>query len=166
MSRATSMPSSTRFLYSTYGLVVSSELELPELASAAGETPDVEVAWAALPPLADEEGKAFAVDLNAERCQFTIKGVARYLVTDGCKIFVDRLISSKSGQLAEMDGVRLFLLGSAFGALLHQRGWLPLHVSALLTPSGVCAFTGAAGGRKIDHHSLGAPAKGLADRQR
>ena len=47
-----------------------------------------------------------------------------------------------------MDGVRLFLLGAAFGALLHQRGWMPLHVSALLTPSGVWAFTGPPGAGK------------------
>ena len=38
MARAKRPPSSTRFLYSTYGLVVSSELELPELTPAEGDT--------------------------------------------------------------------------------------------------------------------------------
>lgn len=46
--------------------------------------------------------------------------------------------------------ISLVLIGEgwAFGALLHQRGLTPLHVSALATPHGVIAFTGASGARK------------------
>ncbi len=163
MTRAIDTPSPKRFLYSTYGLVLASELELPELTPATGGTPDVEVKWATLPAPAEEDGDSGGgVDLTAERCRLTIEGVASYLITDGQRILVDRLISPASGQPAEMDGVRLFLLGSAFGALLHQRRWLPLHVSALLTPSGVWAFTGPSGIGKSTlaawlHHREGWP---------
>jgi len=44
--------------------------------------------------------------------------------------------------------VRLFLLGSALGALLHQRRVLPLHASAVSTPYGAVAFAGVSGAGK------------------
>ena len=44
------------------------------------------------------------------------------------------------------NDVRLFLLGSVMGALLHQRGWLPLHGSAIRLPDGTAAiFMGPSG---------------------
>jgi hypothetical protein len=39
----------------------------------------------------------------------------------------------------------VFLLGSVFGALLHQRGLLPLHASAIETRQGAVAFAGPVG---------------------
>ncbi|EWG98231.1 hypothetical protein [Halomonas sp. BC04] len=56
----------------------------------------------------------------------------------------------------------MYLLGTALGALLHQRHWFPLHVSALATPSGAWAFTGESGAGKSTlaawlHHHCGWP---------
>lgn len=53
----------------------------------------------------------------------------------------------------ERDGVpardvRQYLLGMSLGVLLYQRDWLPMHVSALHTPTGVWAFTGHSGAGK------------------
>lgn len=42
----------------------------------------------------------------------------------------------------------MYLLGSALGALLHQRHWLPLHISAVETPAGIWGFTGHSGAGK------------------
>ena len=44
--------------------------------------------------------------------------------------------------------VRLFLLGSALGALLHQRGLLPLHANAIDLGGGAVAFSGHSGAGK------------------
>jgi len=44
--------------------------------------------------------------------------------------------------------VRLFLLGSAFGALLHQRGMLPLHANAIEIGGKAVAFMGEPGAGK------------------
>jgi hypothetical protein len=44
--------------------------------------------------------------------------------------------------------VRLYLLGSAFGALLHQRGLLPLHANAIEVDGRAVAFMGEAGAGK------------------
>jgi hypothetical protein len=41
--------------------------------------------------------------------------------------------------------VRIFLLGSAFGVLLHQRHILPLHASAIQTTHGAVLFVGPSG---------------------
>jgi hypothetical protein len=46
---------------------------------------------------------------------------------------------------APASDIRLWLLGSAFGAILHQRGLIALHVSAVKAPTGVWAFTGESG---------------------
>ena len=44
--------------------------------------------------------------------------------------------------------VRLFLLGSAFGVLLHQRGLLPLHANAIEIDGRAVAFMGPSGAGK------------------
>jgi hypothetical protein len=49
---------------------------------------------------------------------------------------------------AEAKDVRLFLLGSAMGALLHQRGVWPMHGSAVAIQHGAILFVGAKGSGK------------------
>jgi hypothetical protein len=41
--------------------------------------------------------------------------------------------------------IRAYLLGSAIGAVMHQRGILPLHASSVRTAQGVVAFSGPRG---------------------
>jgi hypothetical protein len=65
--------------------------------------------------------------------------VARYLIVNGQQIWIEPDADS-----AESD-VRLFLLGSALGALLHQRRMLPLHASAIQTANGAALFVGPSG---------------------
>ncbi len=75
---------------------------------------------------------------------FEIEGLARFLVSHGRKISVQILDAA-----ADRAGdARLYLLGTGIGCLLHQRGLLPLHASAVATPSGTWAFTGHSGAGK------------------
>ncbi|UIJ44705.1 hypothetical protein LZK98_16855 [Sphingomonas cannabina] len=72
----------------------------------------------------------------------TVTGNARYLIREGREIVVDPLPGA-----AERN-VRLFLLGSALGILVYQRGLLPLHANAIVVEGGAVAFTGQSGAGK------------------
>ena len=126
------------FDYCLFGLYIRSDLALPELRAATLDLePQVElrlgpVSGAARPGLVPIEGGA----------QLTIEGVARYAITNGSKITIDR-----DADVADAN-VRLYLLGSAMGILLHQRGLLPLHANAVEIDGRAYAFTGASGAGK------------------
>ncbi|MFB9868661.1 hypothetical protein [Vreelandella sulfidaeris] len=139
-----------RYYYLTYGLKICSTLELPELPEIEPcEQPDV---FVTTPGVVDklEEGKSLRqwLEVGDDRCQITVEGIARYRVEEGQRILLDRRMPQGADSVADPGDVRLFLLGSALGALLHQRHWLPLHVSALKTPAGAWAFTGHSGAGK------------------
>jgi len=131
-------------LYRVYGLVVESELEFPELLATQNEAPDMRVSFGKVPESV-EHAIVKANWCQASRLEFLmeIEGVAKYHVADGNRITVE--LSANSENEVRASDVRLWLLGSAFGALLHQRGMLPLHVSAVKAPTGVWAFTGPSG---------------------
>ncbi len=139
-----------RYYYLTYGLKICSTLELPELPEIDPcEHPDV---FVTTPGVAErlEDGTYLTnwLEVGDDRCQITVEGIARYRVEEGQRILLDRRMPRGVNPVADPGDVRLFLLGSALGALLHQRHWLPLHVSALKTPAGAWAFTGHSGAGK------------------
>ncbi|MEA2120526.1 hypothetical protein [Halovibrio sp. HP20-50] len=148
--RGKSSATSQHYYYLTYGLKICSTLELPELPEIDPcEHPDVLVTT---PGVVDrlEDGAYLSqwLEVGDESCQITIEGIARYRVEEGQRILLDRRMPRGADPVADPGDVRLFLLGSALGALLHQRHWLPLHVSALNTPAGAWAFTGHSGAGK------------------
>ncbi|MEN9573668.1 MAG: hypothetical protein RL514_1523 [Verrucomicrobiota bacterium] len=65
--------------------------------------------------------------------------VARFLVQEGREILVQPLPGAQESDLREL------LLCSPMGALLHQRGVLPLHASVIVTEQGAVAFAGRSG---------------------
>jgi hypothetical protein len=87
-------------------------------------------------------GHGVLYDCTSSKFLLKIEGVARYLVSDGRTI----VIQPERG--ADPDSVRLFLSGSVFGALLHQRRVLTLHASAVVTRSGAVLFAGLSGSGK------------------
>ena len=132
------------FHYTAYGLKIESDIECPELL-AGEETPGdgtepVRILLGKV-PASLENPRANGVLYQARPGQFLLRldHIAGYLVSNGAEIVIDRVPGSLD------DEVRLFLLGSAFGALLHQRGFLTLHGSAIETPKGAMGFTGQSG---------------------
>lgn len=139
------------FLYQVYGLTIESAIELPELAPATGQSPDVTITLGSVPK-ALPASKSFGRwgEHVGTRCLFRIDDVGRFLIADGCSITIEPYGPSETshGSAAPMFDVRLYVLGSALAALLHQRNLLPLHVSAVLSEKGAWAFTGPSGAGK------------------
>lgn len=127
-------------LYTAFGLRIRSCLPLPELLPATGPGEDVNIVYGLVPadlPEAVEKGVRYQAAPG--RLLLKVDGVARYLVSDGCQVTIER------DPAADDDDVRVFLLGSALGALLHQRADLVLHGSAIVAGDGSVAFLGISG---------------------
>ena len=115
------------FDYRLFGLGVRSDFVIPELpfANIAGE-PDAFI----------HSGK------GEGGSQITVDDVAEFAVSGGRDIWV-AAAPGVSGR-----NVRLYLLGSAMGLLLHQRGLLPLHANAVDVDGKAIAFMGPSGSGK------------------
>ncbi|MEM6478544.1 MAG: hypothetical protein AAF841_04525 [Pseudomonadota bacterium] len=118
--------------YSAFGLRVECAVPLPEL-SAAGHkaresAPDVEIIDGDLAGMEPTKPCAEARYFGACARGFfiDIPEVARFEISCGAKIIFWR------SPAALDETIRLYLLGSAFGALLMQRGCLVLHANAVI----------------------------------
>jgi hypothetical protein len=125
--------------YTISGLRLRSQIELPELVPAdeTGNQAEVRVVRAETPEALENPINS-GVLYQAAPSQFLLKmpNIARYLVRNGDEI----LVTPESDSLAEE--VRLFLLGTVWAALLHQRELLVLHASGILTPKGAVILMG------------------------
>ena len=131
------MPS--EYSYTAYGLKIASGLFCPELRLGHG-APDVVIRFGSIPDtLPEARGGGVCYQATAHQLLLTVPGVAKYLISGGREICVERAAQ------AEDDDVRLFLLGSALGALLHQCGRLVFNASAIETGGGAVAFLGHSG---------------------
>lgn len=110
-----------------FGLTIASELPLPELVAAAEGTPiDVTI-------------RRGSVGNNAD---LVIPEAGSFNVRDGREIIVEAMPDVPD------RNVRLYLLGSAMGLLLHQRGVFPLHANAVALGGHAVAVAGATGAGK------------------
>ncbi|ASR49999.1 serine kinase [Paenibacillus kribbensis] len=125
--------------YTAFGLRIASELKLPELVRSASEAiEDVVIHEADLTAWSDQLEQANFV-MQGERFMFQIPGTAIFAVREGREIEVCPYPG------ADMDTVRLFLLGSCMGVLLMQRRILPIHGSAVVIGGKAYAFMGESG---------------------
>jgi hypothetical protein len=111
----------------------------PELVPGGG-VPDVVIADGHVPadlPGSGNPGKQ--VQVLPGQVLLDVKGTARFLVRDGREVFIDRYPAASD------DAIRLFLLGSVFGTLMHQRGMLVLHGSTVQVEGGCICFLGHSG---------------------
>lgn len=131
------------YRYAIHGLTIASELELPELASLAGDlnaTADATVRLAQLPGALRAIKSEIPDFLPTEDGQLlVVPGAGCLLVRPDCEVIVD--IADK----ADMALLRLFLFGSMMGLICHQRGLLPLHASAVAIGDKAIAFCGPPG---------------------
>ena len=120
--------------YAVFGLVIDSEIALPELLPAPESAPaDVVIRFGAA-------GDEYSI--SPDEVNLVVPKVAAYRVQGGREI----AIAPREG--ASERNIRLFLLGSAFGAIIHQRGLLPLHANAIDIGGRAVAFMGHSGAGK------------------
>jgi hypothetical protein len=126
-------------IYRLFGLNLRSQIGLAGLAPAAeGGEADVEVVFGEVPPGDHPPGYS----ATADGTLLAVPKVGRYLIRAGREIVVE------PAEDASERNLRLFLLGSAIGALLHQRGLLPLHANAIDIGGRAVAFSGHSGAGK------------------
>jgi len=126
------------FSYVAYGLNIESEVHLPELSAGRSTRPDVIVRRDRIdtfePNITHRNHRACFDDI-----QFSYDGVGRFRVRRGREI----VVAAEPG--ADSTFLRVCLLGPALAALLHQRGLLVLHGSALKMNGQGIAFLGGKG---------------------
>jgi hypothetical protein len=129
--------------YCVFGLDVRSELQCPELLPASFSVPDVDITFGAVPDTLDNS--VFIrphFELSKRSVLLRVPEVGRFLIEQGCRI----RIQPETG--VEQRTIRLFLLGSCLGAVLHQRGITPLHGSAISQAGCAVLICGQSGAGK------------------
>jgi hypothetical protein len=130
--------------YTAYGLHIASEFQLPELQSAPGTgSPDVTVRYGYVPAsLPEVSANGIAWQSSEGQLLLNVHQVGRYLIVE------DREIRVQPSPSTTDEDIRLFLLGSVLGALLHGRHILVLHASVIQTAKGAVLFMGRSGSGK------------------
>jgi len=132
------------YSYRVSGLAVASELDLPGLIPGDPAcTADVAIRRAPVPmTLDDAEATGPTWQRAGNRFLLRIPNIARFLLEDG------RSIAFEADAAAEPRDVAVFLSGSVFGILLHQRNHFVLHSSAVLVGGKAVLFCGVSGAGK------------------
>ena len=118
------LPAYDKHYYTVFGLYVESDILLSELLLAPQivDIPDVSIRLGRVPSsITDPIEKTVRYEVKKDEFIFRVIGVGAYYVVEGRSIIVE------PAEEAEERLVRIFLLGTAFGALLMQRGILPIH---------------------------------------
>ena len=122
--------------YSLYGLNISSSLPCMDLPAGNGKV-DVAIHCKPIPNLTvnwKQEGVCYKSAPG--KYLLTLKGIATYFVSNGNEITIEK------DSNAEDNAVRLFLFNPVFGALLMQRGILPLQGSGIIYNGECISFLG------------------------
>lgn len=128
--------------YRLFGLPFRSQIELLELDPCAhGDPVAIEIEVGTVEAVAGAAASHWLA-ASADGATLTVTDVARFAIRAGRSIVVDAYPA------ASPRNVRLFLLGSAMGVLLHQRGILPLHANAVEIDGRAIAFLGRSGAGK------------------
>lgn len=126
--------------YRLFGLSVRSEVPLPELVADPG-TGEAEVRIS-VRTIANAPDAAAGLHIEGDEALLVIPAVGRFLTRGGREMLVEPAPNVSQRNL------RLYLLGSAFAAILHQRGLLPLHANAVVVEGCAVGFMGHPGAGK------------------
>lgn len=118
------------FNYHAFGLNISSEIEFPGMLEATSDKIDVKIFRGVLSPIPSIQSPNFLV--HKQDVNIWWEDIGKVKISGGKEITVD----AKDQQIIP------FLLGPVMAILLHQRGFLVLHGSAVKVKNRAVAFLG------------------------
>lgn len=127
--------------YYAFGLNFESDIELSPFTVADAKTSDVRIIKGAVSEAGIEAAivnKPF-MQSSPNKLWLHIPNIARFYVADGNTIVVEPMKG------ADMQSVKLFLLGSCMGAIMYQRNRLVIHGNAIRFGDECVIFAGASG---------------------
>lgn len=137
--------SNNLYRYTACGLNIVSELACPELCPCSGNGSDFDVRIS-VGLVSDRLIAAVYNDgfsqIKPGAYLLKLDNIAKLFVVDGREIIIDPVPG------CSQDLIRLYLFSQGFGVLLHQRGRLILHASAIGTELGTLVFLGPSGAGK------------------
>jgi len=134
-----------KYDYRAFGLRIRSDFAVRALAAAeqpSDTLPDVDIILGRVEAREGVPVGDMVITTLGAAMILSIAEVGIFRVTDGREIIVD----PESG--ATQSQIDAYLLGSVFGALLHQRGVLPLHGNGVVSNGQVYMFCGDSGAGK------------------
>lgn len=134
------------YRYKAFGLILNSVLKLPECLQCQPMDDARAQVFIRVKPLTEvwehvaKPKKLLHCEEN--RVMFKVPDTALFAIEEGCRIWVSPF------EEADMDKLRLYILGTCMGVILMQRGILPLHGSAVAINGKVYALVGHSGAGK------------------
>ncbi len=122
------------------GWNVISEIEFLTLQTGFEGKPDITIEFGNVPEELDGAvAKGVGFQIKPNHYILNIDGTGRFMAINGNQIFIDAVNG------ANEEDIVVYVLGSAFGAIAHQRGLLPMHASSVNYKGKAILFSGASG---------------------
>ncbi len=135
------------YLYWGFGLIISSEIEFPELLPYKfRSSPDITIRIGKVPEQINGNtftGTSLSYTINEHELLFEGIDVAHYYTTNGKLIII-----SPKQPVEDWRGVRLHVLASVMASVLQQKKRLPFHASALAHKNSLILIGGDSGAGK------------------
>ncbi len=129
--------------YHAFGLIIESDIPMEELLLTEVDISDVKINKGRVPDELEDalvNTETFKVSKNEYLA--SIKEVGKFYVAKGNYILYEPMDG------LDIEKIKLYLLGSCMGAVLYQRGILPLHGSCIKTADSAVIITGISGAGK------------------
>lgn len=128
------------YKYKAFGLRIMSEIEIPEFLPHSFNEPEILISIKPVPS-SIKETTTRGVLFEGSHNEFLlhVPNTGSIYVTRGRVIHIEKKVG------ASWDDLRVFLLSSGMGALLHQRKLLPMHASTVRINDTVLMFMGNSG---------------------
>ena len=125
------------YQYRIYDIIIQSQLELPDLIEDNSSQTDILIKYGKVPSeLKNPKSQGVLYEANKEEFIFKFPKIGSFSVKCGSEIVIQPADSASPSE------IRVFLLGSVMGALLHQREIFPIHGSTINTSNGAVIISG------------------------